>query len=328
MKLSVYVATYNQERFIRQAIQSVLMQKTNFDYELVIGEDCSQDKTCEIVASFASKYPRKVRALFANKNLGAARNFARAYQACRGEYVAGLDGDDYWTSPDKLQKQVDFLDAHPECSACFHAMDEILEVPNRCADILSPPGKKRFYTLSDYANGIIATQSAAMFRNRIVGELPDWYFDVAAGDWVLQVLLAERGPIGYLDEVMGIHRIQPRGAWYEYRSNDRVRFEAAIRVQQSLVSHLEQPYKALFKRHLYKLYYNLAHELCNYRDFHGAREYAQICVKEWGYDVRISPFEPMRIYAHIYAGPLYRLLRAAKRKLLGHAPGTATGLVP
>ena len=125
MKVSVLTITYNHEKYIAQAIESVLIQEVNFDYELVIGEDCSTDKTREIVIDYQRKYPHKIRLLLNEKNLGMHRNFAQTYHACRGQYIAVLEGDDFWTSPHKLQKQVDFLDNNPDFAICFHNMQVI-----------------------------------------------------------------------------------------------------------------------------------------------------------------------------------------------------------
>src|SRR5580700_3234664 len=109
MKLSVAMITYNQERYIGQAIESVLAQRVNFDYEIVIGEDCSTDGTREIVRDFGRRYPNRIVPLVRDQNLGGPKNLISTLASCRGQYVALLEGDDHWTSADKLQKQVDYL---------------------------------------------------------------------------------------------------------------------------------------------------------------------------------------------------------------------------
>lgn len=109
MKVSVLMITYNHEKFIAQAIDSILMQQVNFDYEIVIGEDCSTDGTRAIVIQYQKEYPDKIRLLLPEENLGMHKNFVQTFRACQGEYIALLEGDDYWTSPRKLQKQVDFF---------------------------------------------------------------------------------------------------------------------------------------------------------------------------------------------------------------------------
>src|SRR5580704_17934239 len=118
MKLSVATITYNHEQFIGQAIESVLAQKVNFDYEVVIGEDCSTDGTRAVILDFQRRYPDRIVASFRERNIGAMRNAEATFAACRGEYVALLEADDYWTCEVKLQKQVDFMDAHPDCAIC------------------------------------------------------------------------------------------------------------------------------------------------------------------------------------------------------------------
>ena len=127
LKVSVCMVTYNHEKYIAQAIESVLMQKTNFDYELVIGEDCSTDKTKKIIIKYQKRYPKIIRIILNKKNLGAGLNFVQILEACKGEYIALLDGDDYWTDPVKLQKQVDFLDNNPYYSISSHNVYVIQE---------------------------------------------------------------------------------------------------------------------------------------------------------------------------------------------------------
>src|SRR6185436_18390622 len=126
-KVSVLMIAYNIERFIGQAIDSVLMQRADFDYEIVIGEDCSTDGTRDIVRQYAAEHPSKIRPILRVNNLGMNANFVATLQECRGTYIALLDGDDYWTSPYKLQRQVDFLDNHPEYSISFHNVTIVYE---------------------------------------------------------------------------------------------------------------------------------------------------------------------------------------------------------
>ena len=122
-KVSVCLVTYNHEKFIKQAIESVFMQKTDFDYEVVIGEDYSTDNTRKILSQYQMRYPHRIKAIFNNKNVGPVENFIRTLSTCKGKYIAYLEGDDYWTDAYKLQKQVDFLDKHPDYSLCFHSVE-------------------------------------------------------------------------------------------------------------------------------------------------------------------------------------------------------------
>lgn len=131
MKLSVCIIVYNCEDFIAQTLDGVLAQRTNFDFEVVVGEDCSTDSSGRIIADYQKRYPNLIRPIFRDKNLGMVRNFAETVRACQGRYIAMLDGDDFWNSPLKLQKQADFLDSHPECSGCYHNVHVLDEATGR-----------------------------------------------------------------------------------------------------------------------------------------------------------------------------------------------------
>ena len=113
--VSVHMITYNHEPYIAQAIEGVLMQKTDFPIELIIGEDCSTDRTREIVLEYQKKHPEIIRVLSSEKNLGMVKNSFLIDGACRGKYIAYCEGDDFWHHPQKLQKQVDYLESHPDC---------------------------------------------------------------------------------------------------------------------------------------------------------------------------------------------------------------------
>lgn len=129
-KVSVTLMTYNHENYIANAIESVVNQKTNFDYEILIGEDCSTDNTSKIVKEYENKYPEKIRAFLNKKNLGTTPNSLRVFSKVKGEYMAILEGDDYWCDENKLQKQVDFLDANPDYSLCCTKFYTIKEIEN------------------------------------------------------------------------------------------------------------------------------------------------------------------------------------------------------
>jgi glycosyltransferase involved in cell wall biosynthesis len=115
--------TYNHAPFIAQAIEGVLQQKTDFPFELVIGEDCSTDGTREIVFEYQKKYPDIIRVITSDENVGTKENSKRTNKACRGKYIAYCEGDDYWHHLDKLQKQVDYMESHPECGLVHSSYD-------------------------------------------------------------------------------------------------------------------------------------------------------------------------------------------------------------
>lgn len=120
-KVSICVVTYNHEKYIQQCLQSIIDQKTNFEFEIIIGDDCSTDKTREITEQFAEKYPNTVKLLTHSKNIGAVKNYIAVHEFASGEYIAHVDGDDY-ILPHKLQIQCDFLDENPDINIAWHRM--------------------------------------------------------------------------------------------------------------------------------------------------------------------------------------------------------------
>jgi glycosyltransferase involved in cell wall biosynthesis len=118
--VSVFMLAYNHENFIAQTIDSILIQKTKFTFEIVVGEDCSIDRTKDIILNYACKNPGYFKLVLHKKNVGVIVNQMAVLEACTGKYIAICEGDDYWTDPCKLQKQVDFLESHPQYSITSH----------------------------------------------------------------------------------------------------------------------------------------------------------------------------------------------------------------
>lgn len=220
------------------------MQEANFDYEILVGEDDSSDGTREIVKSYAEKYPDKIR-LFLNdrKNViyinGKATgrwNLVNNLKHCRGEYIALLEGDDYWTSPHKLQKQVDYLELHKDYSFCYHRVERIRETGDLIRSDYGLHLKKDTYTVEDlYGRNFIPTCSV-VFRSGIQNELPDWFYKILTADWALHILNARRGKFGYLDEIMAVYRTHSEGVWSKLSFVER--FETDIQTYQILGSNL------------------------------------------------------------------------------------------
>ena len=213
MKLSVCCITYNQEKFIAEAIESFLMQKTNFDFEIVIGEDCSGDNTLSIINYFTDKYPNKIRLLENKANIGMIPNFIRTIKACTGKYIAICEGDDYWTDADKLQKQVDFMDSHEEYVLSYHYSETL----NDSSKIFSPAISKNAGNLSpeDIFAGYAIPTATVLFRN-IINTYPPEFSKIYNGDTFLFCLLADTsGKSAYFDNCIGpsIYRQHENGNW-------------------------------------------------------------------------------------------------------------------
>lgn len=210
-KVTVCVITYNQERYIRECLQSLVTQQTDFDFEVVVGDDCSTDGTREIVQEFVERYPHIVRPLFQPTNTGGSRNNLEVHAAARGEYVAHLDGDDY-ALPGRLQAQADLLDRDPACNAVWHRVDFFDDKGGFCsgntADLSSfESGRVGF---SDAIQlGFIGVYSSLMYRRSARSP-------VDASRRILDVHLTwdllSKGHGYIIDAVLGRYRIASAGS--------------------------------------------------------------------------------------------------------------------
>lgn len=213
-KVSVLMITYNHERFIRQAIDSVLAQGADFPIELVIGEDCSTDGTRKICEEYAAAHPHCVRLLPSVRNLGLLSNYMRTWEACRGDFIATIDGDDFWLTTDKLATQVNVLESDPRLSMCFHnsrLADESGILTNEVNDSASVPREMSFRDFVE--NGLFMPTATVMFRGGLFRQLPEWMRQLAFEDWPSHVLHATRGPIAFVPQIMSAYRIHSQGAW-------------------------------------------------------------------------------------------------------------------
>ena len=206
--------TYNQDKYIAQAIDSILMQKTNFEYEIVIGEDCSTDKTREIVLDYKVKYPDKIKLLLQEKNVGMIQNFIDTLKACTGTYIALLEGDDYWTDPYKLQKQFDLMESHPDYSLCYHKVKWVhTSKAEYNPDFVSNNDDKASSDIYDVLNrGWFMSTCSLFFRNI---KLPPGFENLYIGDYPLHIFLADKGKLGFINETIAVYRINHKG----YTSN-------------------------------------------------------------------------------------------------------------
>lgn len=218
-KVSVCCITYNQKDYIRQALDSFIMQKTNFPFVVIIGDDASTDGTTEIIKEYALKYPDIIKPVFQKINSGGFKNFCDVYNLIDTEYVAICEGDDYWTDEYKLQKQFDCLEAHKECTICFHKTKYIFE--NNLKEPYDYPNptqrfNKTILTLDDIIKRNFIQTNSCMYRWCFKGEDIGKYHsaDIMPGDWYLHILHAAKGNIIFLDETMSVYRINPNGIWY------------------------------------------------------------------------------------------------------------------
>lgn len=211
--VSVVMLTYGHQHYIEQAINGVFLQKTDFPVELIIANDCSPDKSDDIIRKTIRYVPEHITVKYTSHphNIGMMANFIWALKQARGKYVAICEGDDYWTDPLKLQKQVEFLEKNPDFSIhCHNFKTQDGDIVNTTShfDRLNPKSEMNILDLSK--NNVIPTLTA-VYRNQEV-TFPDWSLQSPLGDLILFMQVAKQGKIKYLNEKMAVYR-QNVGVW-------------------------------------------------------------------------------------------------------------------
>lgn len=223
--VSVITVSYAHEKFITQTLEGIVSQKTNFKFELIIGDDHSPDKTASIIRKYADRYPEIIRPVLREKNIGAIPNFLDLISRSKGKYIAICDGDDYWIDSLKLQKQVNFLESHPEYSVSCHSIRQFFEDGSQPDQILNPlelsgqEARQRGYlTIHDLIKLNTVSSLSVMYRWQIPRSLPDWMKNYKVGDYPILLFHADKGYVGVLSEVMGVYRKHSGGSWWNHNT--------------------------------------------------------------------------------------------------------------
>ncbi len=218
LKVSVISISFNQEKYVGQALKSMLDQKTDFDYEVIIADDKSTDSTPSIIQQYAKEYPDRLKPIFRSRNLGPASNFIDALKSTKSQYIAICEADDYWTDTTKLQQQVDFLDKNPDFAVCFHPVRVMHQ--NKPEDDYSFPAETRDFKLNELLHENFIQTNSVMYRRQNYTNMPT---NVLPLDWYLHIFHAQFGKIGYLDKEMGVYRRHPGGIWWNsYKNIDKI----------------------------------------------------------------------------------------------------------
>lgn len=236
--VSVIMITYNQRSTIDQAISSVLSQKTDFDFELIIGNDASTDGTEAAVNAWSQKYPDRIKAFNREKNLGLQANFMECYKKCKGKYIAICEGDDWWSDDKKLSIQVAYMEANPQCNVCFHRVVNFYE-DNRT---MSLSGKCRpDMSMVELACSNVITNLSVMYRRKeSMTELPAWIGGIRLFDYALHMLHAQGGTIHYLSKPMAVYRQRSKGIWSGGSRESQLLMAMDARLK--IIDHLEECY--------------------------------------------------------------------------------------
>jgi glycosyltransferase involved in cell wall biosynthesis len=235
-KVSVLMLTYNQEKYIDEAIRGVMSQQTNFSFRLVIGDDHSTDKTLQKCKQWHGRYPAHITILENEQNRGLQQNFIRTYNACTGDYLAICEGDDYWFDTSKLQRQVNFLDCHPDFSTCFHRVVNYFEADD--SKSLSNGGQQQITSLIDLARSNYVSNVSAVWRRGLFGPLPQWFADVSTYDYAIHMLNAQFGKLYYMRRPMAVYRQHSNAIWSQ--SGPEKRYQIASQIRALLMDYFQE----------------------------------------------------------------------------------------
>lgn len=234
--VSICVITYQHAKYIEECLDSILMQKTNFSYEIVIGEDESTDGTREICERYAEKYPNKIKLfLRQRKDLIYVRgkptgryNFMETITAAKGKYIALCEGDDYWIDEHKLQKQIDFLESNSAYAICCH--NALIDDERK--------GKKKYfrksgqakdtYNIHDIFDGWFIPTCSIVFRNIADFCFPEWYTKIMGADIALICILAQYGKIKFFDEYLSSYRLNYGGISNSFNVNYKLELTVSL----------------------------------------------------------------------------------------------------
>jgi glycosyltransferase involved in cell wall biosynthesis len=296
--VSVTIVTYNHGRFIEQCIESALRQSTSFPCEILIGEDGSTDGTREICVRYAERYPDVIRLFLRDRAVSIFHDGTRdrilnghfTRMAARGRYLAFLEGDDYWTSATKVQRQAEYLDAHPESWGCFtnaEVVDQLGGTPTR---LHYPDGSRRLPVfepvplrtdLPSMPDLIMQRRILIMtwmIRRALLQGLPPWYYEIPYCDRAVATLAREKGLVKYMPEVTAIYRLHEGGIWAG--SNDfSAKYETSISIFRRINEHLRFQYDPYVSVRIAELYAVIAKRFAQQRNAEMAGRY-QILTRE------------------------------------------------
>lgn len=252
MKINVILVSYNQQQYIRQAIESILMQKFDGEVEVIVADDSSKDSTFEIIREYESKSPFRFVYMPREMNVGMSRNYKRAFAACDGDYIAILEGDDWWSSDNHLQQHVDMLERCRGYSMSFNR----IEIYNEETDEYnlmhySYPKDHVSYSLKDLIvkGDMIVNLSCCVFRASLVKKLPDSFFELNFADWDLGMWMAQFGRIVYHQLSTSVYRVNNKGQWTSMDAESKKKAE--IKTLDDMDAFFEFKYKRWFDKGRY-----------------------------------------------------------------------------
>lgn len=246
MKVSILLITYNQEQYIRECLDSLIMQEASWEAEVIVADDCSTDNTLSIIREYSGRSPFGFVFLPSEKNLGFVKNYQRAFSACRGDYIAVMEGDDYWTSPKRLTAHVRFLELHRECVMTMNRYITFNQsIGSYAVSNWNVQDDYEYITSAQMASGNrLGNLSACVFRKKEIDKIKPDLYELVISDWMIGMVLGQFGFIAILKEVMSAYRVHDNGQWSKLSKKEQV--EGLIGIIDEYNKYLEFKFDAAF----------------------------------------------------------------------------------
>lgn len=232
--VTTMITAYNHRPYLQKAIENALAQRGKFIHEVIVADDCSTDGTVELLAELQEKYPGEFTVLPTTRNLGIAENMRRCFAAAKGKYIAILEGDDYWITPWKLNRQVKFLEENPDCSMVFSRIKLLDEKTGKLSLLPRQNGLKSKLTGEDFIRdpnqNLIANFSSCMFVASLLKNLPEEIYAWRLNEISMSFYLEQKGPIGFLPDIMTVYRIHDGSTWS--KADKRSQLMSGIRCRE------------------------------------------------------------------------------------------------
>ena len=237
MKASILITTYNHGQWIADALDGALKQVADFDFEIVIGEDCSTDGTLAVCQQYQQQHPDKIRVISQPKNVGLMANFVSTMDACQGEYIAMLSGDDFWTDAQKLAAQVSFLEANPDHAGSSTQANVEFHGRTDKRLLCKYVPTKESYQPSEMSTFMPAA-SSLVFKKDLICPLPQWFLTIEYEDTAIRGMLAKHGKFHCLQRKSVTYRCNNWGAWQQLRKKGSTYMADAA---ETIKHHILQP---------------------------------------------------------------------------------------
>lgn len=317
IQVSIHCLTYNHEKFIAEAIQSFLMQKTNFEFEILIHDDASTDRTPEIIMEYELKYPNLIKPILQVENQYSKGNSVNTINLNRakGKYIAVCEGDDYWTDPYKLQKQVDYMEKNIDCSLCVHS-GHIVDAADKTILSSNRPNKgNKIFTVDEViegGGGLFLTNSM-LFTKKIALERTEFLENAPVGDYPNAINLSLLGKVYYIDEFMSAYRVGHSSSWtareFNNIENKKRHYEEIDKMLDNINVYTDLRYEATITKTKIK---NKFYFLLEQKKYHEAKKGIY---KE--YYLALSLKRKLIIFMDQYSPFISKSLRKIKRRLIG-----------